>query len=318
MESEDSVDDTVQTKLESSSVTDVDIHHTVVPLHSAIDSVPLPDSTLSTDQQTPQPHDTYNSSPVDNPTMYHSPISSPIPIQKQTQSALDQSPIGSPITSRTPIELSPSSSPIPYQHLSKSPPSSQSPNPSIHTISDPIQLKPDISDNIQEYLQTPLTESPPFLSPISTPPLDCSYKHVTTHSASPPPMDIPAPLGGGDSLRTGNFSPELIDKHFSYSTIDDTTSSLDPIIGISFPSLQESINVKPQTKPYSYDTESKTMDASDVIPESNPLLDGSGDSENEIFFGPAKKKEPPPMEPEKPTQNSLFEDSDDDLDWLNN
>ena len=301
VEFEDSVD-TVQDKPVSSTEITNNIYHTVVPIHSDIE----------TDQQTPQP----NLSPVDqtissSPPLDRSPISSPIPIESKTQSAPDQSPISSPNSTKTPPYLSPNSSPVPYQYLSQSPPSH------IPLFNPPSNM-PDISDNIQEYSQSSQRQSPPpQTTPTSPPPSDRSYKPLASHSASPPPMDLQTSIGG-EPLTTGNFSPELIDRHFSNPLSDDKISSLDAILESSFPSLEVNSKVKPETKQYSHDT-TNTMDVSDVNTESNPLLEGSGDSENEIFMGPAKKKEPPPIELEKPIQsNSLFEDSDDDLDWLNN
>ena len=377
LESEDSVENATQSKSEPSAIGD-DICHTVVPLHSSMNTIPLfSDSTLTTEQQPhPLPSDVTDQlggSPTGSPPMSqspdsspipsesqtqsaldHSPISSPIPTQSQAQSALDHSPISSPIPSQSqtqytfnnspisspipsqsqtqytlnnspissPIPIqsqtqsspdeSPTSSPntpIPYKHLSETPPSDQSYNP---TTSDALPSQPDISDNIQEYSQTPLTESPPTLGPTTPPPSDRPYKHVPSHSASPPPMDLQASVEI-DSHTTGNFPPELLGNPIS----DDKISSLDAILGSSFPDLEEKNHVKPQTEPYPHDTESKAMDQMNEY--SNPLLEGSGDSENEFFFGSARKKEPPPIESDsKPTQKSLFEDSDDDLEWLNN
>ena len=126
-------------------------------------------------------------------------------------SPLDQSPSSSPLPnqyldSSPRLDHSPSTSPIPNQHPSSSPPLHQ-PTTSPIPNQCPKSTSPDISDNIQEYTPTSETAPPSHESP---PPDDPPYvKHLPSHPSSPPPMDLQSSLR--DSLTTGNFSPDLID-----------------------------------------------------------------------------------------------------------
>ncbi|KAI6649703.1 FK506-binding protein 15 [Oopsacas minuta] len=312
------------------------------PLDQSPSTSPIPNQYPSTSpipNQYPSFSPPLDQSPSTSPIPNQYPSSSPIPNQYPSFSPpLDQSPSTSPIpnqytTKSSPMEQSPSSSPIPNQYPSKSPPLDQSPSTSlIHNQSpstSPIpnqypsrsspslmtSSQPDISDSIQEYssVAEPIPSSGRDRE--SPPPADETFTHLPSHSSSsPPPIDDHTSSRSDDPLTTGNFSPELIEKHFSSPLREELTSSLDAILGSSFPGQEA------RQKPQIEATTKSTMDAPpDTQVLSNPLLDGSSDSESDIF-GTSKKKESPPLMDEKPikaTGKSLFEDSDDELDWLN-
>ena len=290
VDEEDKVEDKlaiVDNTLSSST----DIHDTVIPLTSTL-QLDIPDQLEVSSERFSTPLD---QSPGTSPRLDQSPSTSPIPNQYESNSqALDQSPTNSP---------------TPNQHPTTSPPldqSTTSPIPDLY----PKATGPDISDSIREYSPTTETVPPSHESP---PPDDHPYvKHLPSHPSSPPPMDLQSSLQ--DPLTTGNFSPDLVGRHFdSPLSEEDKISSLDALLGSSFPSLDG------PSKPRVQKTTVDTMDTPKDTIVSNPLLDGSSDSESDIF-GSTKKKPSPPLDDEKPDKSpgkALFEDSgDDDLDWL--